>query len=101
MPVLFYREFFTHADRHHYPYVLAAYALFLLFIFYKGFRLKLRVADLVESAALKCGLARITGRGKPPARTSESEPAAASTAQPETTVAITSVSPQPIVGTTP
>ena len=35
-PVLLYRHFFTHADRHH-PWGLVLYALFLLFLFLQGF----------------------------------------------------------------
>jgi hypothetical protein len=66
VPILIYRQAFAVTPLHDY-WVLAAYALFLLFVYYRGFRLKLRVADLVEMAALKCGLARVGGRPKPPA----------------------------------
>jgi glycosyltransferase involved in cell wall biosynthesis len=68
VPVLVYRQAFAVTPLHDY-WMLAAYALFLLFVYYRGFRLKLRVADLVETAALKCGLERMGGRRKrvPPA----------------------------------
>ena len=91
-PVLLYRHFFTHADRHH-PVGLAIYALFLLFVVYKGFRLKLRVADLVETVAHKCGLGRIAGRGQLKASTKSVAPADPSEAKAAETP--TSISPQP------
>ncbi len=96
-PILLYRHFFTHADRHH-PWGLLAYVLFLLFVWYKGFQLKLRVADLVESAAHKCSLTRIdryTPTSRPaPEKSMDIVPAAD---QPEVGDAgiPTSVSPQP------
>ena len=73
IPVLVYRQVFTETPLHDY-WVLAAYVLWLLFIYYRGFRLKLRVSDLVETAARKCGLARVIGRPQV-ARAAVSEPA--------------------------
>jgi glycosyltransferase involved in cell wall biosynthesis len=64
VPALIYRQVFAVTPLHDY-WVLAAYAIFLLFVYYRGFRLKLRVADLVEMAALKCGLERVGGSKKP------------------------------------
>ena len=95
-PILLYRHFFTHADRHH-PWGLLVYALFLTFVFYKGFRLKLRVADLVESAALKSGLARLPARVESSARPDERQEDSAGTdeAASQNTPTSTSVSPQP------
>ncbi len=96
VPVLIYRQFLAATPLHDYAW-LAAYALFLLFVYYRGFRLKLRMADLVETAAHKCGLTRIIGNAKPKART-DKKPADASAAddaevQPATETP-TSVSPQ-------
>ncbi len=99
VPILIYRQFLTQTSLHDYGW-LTAYALFLLFLWYKGFRLKFRVADLVDTAAMKCGLLHITGRGKPVAR-----PATPVLAEPvpdeaETSTSVspqpTSVSPQPV-----
>lgn len=49
----------------------------LLFIYYRGFRLKLRVSDLVETAAHKIGLERVIGQPRasaPPAADQSAEP---------------------------
>lgn len=64
--ILAYRQAFAHTPLHDY-WALAAYGAFLLFVYYRAFQLKLRVSDLVETAAHKCGLARIVGSGAKPA----------------------------------
>ena len=91
-PIIFYRHFFTHADRHH-PIALFLYALLLLFIVYRGFRLKLRLADLVESAAHKSGLTRVTGGAKPKARPDENAAAQAEMPSAETVMGVSPPSP--------
>jgi glycosyltransferase involved in cell wall biosynthesis len=67
-----YRQLFTHTPLRDY-WVLGAYALFVAFLYYRAFQLKLRVADLVETAAHKCGLGRVVGR---PAKPKKVEPKA-------------------------
>ena len=88
VPILVYRQTLTQTPLHDHAW-LTVYALFLLFLWYKGFRVKLRVADLVDTAAMKCGLIHIQRDGTSrPAR----PPAEAAASQSET---VTSVSPQP------
>ena len=72
---LLYREWFLGREEWWFG---AAYALFLLFLLYRAHRLKLRVANLVEAAAQRCGLGRVDGkrrRVEPPAKP-EPEPTA-------------------------
>ena len=73
------------------------YAAFLLFLAYRAFWLKLRVADLTDTAAMKCGLAHITGRRKKatPAVAGETAAPAATERERQTAGTATSVSPQP------
>ena len=83
-PVMIYRQVFAHTRLHDY-WALVLYAFFLLFICYRGFRLKLRVADLVDTSALKCDLTRITGKPAKPEKKAATKspaepPAAAATA---------------------
>ena len=95
VPILIYRQTLTQTPLHDYIW-LAAYGLFLLFLWYKGFRLKLRVADLVDTAAMKCGLIHITRHGvKRSTRPAAEAPAAVDTDT------VTSVSPQPEVMVSP
>ena len=93
--ILAYRQLVIATPLHDF-WLLGLYALFLLFLAYRAVRLKLRVADLTDTAALKCGLTHITGppQTKPPAPTA---PAAADTEarEPADTSTATSVSPQP------
>ncbi len=103
-PVLLYRRLFAVTPLHDY-WALALYAVFLLFMCYRGFRLKLRVVDLVDSSAAKCALTRVTGRKNKPA---QKPPAAAAPAsgtetsmnggdEVKTAGVVTAVSPQPAV----
>ena len=75
------------------------YAVFLLFLAYRAFWLKLRVADLTDTAAMKCGLTHITGqrakkRSVPATRKPPSLPPP-TTARCKARETVTSVSPQP------
>lgn len=96
---LIYREWFLRREEW---WLVAVYAVFLLFLYYRAFRLKARIADLVEAAAHRCGLGRVDGkkarREEKPAAPEEPEPVAATTVSPgaagETAVV---VSPQPSV----
>lgn len=63
LPFILYRQFATGFND---PYVLVAYLIMLLILWHRGFRLKLRVADLVEAAANRCGLTRV---GRKPSKT--------------------------------
>ena len=94
VPVLLYRQFLAATPLHDYAW-LAAYAVFLLFIYYRGFRLKLRMADLVETAAHKCGLTRITARPRPAAKPAAETEAAADDGEVGSAGNVTAVSPQP------
>ncbi len=76
-------------------WLLGLYAVFLLFLAYRGFRLKLRVADLVDTAAMKCGLTHITGRREKGTRAAEKETVASAADDHEVQGTPTSVSPQP------
>ena len=93
IPVLLYRQFLAATPLHDY-FWLAAYALFLLFVYYRGFRLKLRVADLVETAAHKCGLTRVTTRPQPAPAAKPTVEAAGDDAEVIGVETVTSVSPQ-------
>ncbi len=73
------------------------YAAFLLFLAYRAFWLKLRVADLTDTAAMKCGLTHIVGRRKKEALTAD-QPAvvpADDDREVQSAGTVTSVSPQP------
>jgi hypothetical protein len=56
---------------------IAAYVLFLLFLWTRARALKSRVAELVDAAALRAGLQRVTRKQKiaKPAAIAEPEPA--------------------------
>ena len=94
VPILLYRQFLAQTPLHDYGW-LAAYVLFLVFIYYRGFRLKLRVADLVETAAHKCGLTRIMDRPRPAPPASPVPAEAADDREVGSGGTVTSVSTQP------
>ncbi len=92
-PIVLYRQFFLHM---HDYWVLAVYALFLLVLTYRAWRLKARVGDLVEAAAHRTGLTRVHGRTtkeKKPDEKASPAPAAAAATDPTAEVAATPVSP--------
>ncbi len=89
--VLLYRQWLVPAPLHDF-WLLGLYAAFLLFLANRAFWLKLRVADLTDTAAMKCGLTHITGRRKPAARAAAVDEERVS---PAATPTVTSVSPQP------
>ena len=93
VPVLLYRQFLAATPLHDYVW-LAAYLVFLLFIYYRGFRLKLRMADLVESAAHKCGLTRVMGRPRPAAPAAKPAAGAGDDGEAGSGETVTTVSPQ-------
>ncbi|MBV9128616.1 MAG: glycosyltransferase, partial [Verrucomicrobia bacterium] len=72
--IVLYRQFFLH--RHDYAF-LALYALFLIILTYRAWRLKLRVADLVESAAQRAGLTRVFRKPKEQKKKREKEESSA------------------------
>ena len=92
-PILVYRQFLAQTPLHDYAW-LAVYAVFLLFVYYRGFRLKLRVADLVESAAHKCGLTRVMNRPRPAAPAARPGPGADDDREVGSGEVVTVVSPQ-------
>ena len=101
--ILVYRQLLIPTPLHDF-WLLGLYALFVLFLVYRGFRLKLRVADLTDTAAMKCGMTHIIGRPRKQARADGKAAAAAPAAddrevQSEGTV--TSVSPQTPVSPQP
>ncbi len=56
-----WREIFTDSDNTVFHVI---YFGFLLFLGWRAFRLKVRVAALVDACAVRCGLNRVFGRGK-------------------------------------
>jgi GT2 family glycosyltransferase len=60
--VLLYREIFSRGAN---LWLEIPFALFLMTLWYRGHRLKKRVADLVIAAAKRCGLQPVGSNGKP------------------------------------